>query len=811
MIKLLWRLFCRMGWQGGLQWFVLALAVCIASVLSVSLVSDRLTQSLKVSGRDFLAADRVVESANPLPDLWLKQAHDSGLQLTHTTEFSTMLLAGEQMQLASAKAIDSGYPFYGHLVLAPQQEVHPGELWLSHQLMLLLQVKLGDEVQLGSTSLRVAGELLQEPDQSFNPLALAPRALMHQHDLGAAQVILPGSRVTHRYLFHGAESALNNWDAWLATRLQPGQKLLKPEQANRNLSHQLERSERFFRVASLLGLLLGATAMSIAIQQYARQTQSMLALLKTFGASRRQIMQLLGGLLSLLTLAGIAIGCLLGWLIHRWMVWQLGSALPPDLATPSYQPFILAFVLGGALVSLLVCIPLWRLLDVPALRVLRQEQESRIPAWLALPLLIMGLLFINLLLLQDTKLVFSLLGGVIALIMALGGMGYLLLRLLPKGVTGSSFYLAVQHWQRQPLEILHQLSGIALSLLLLGVVISVRSEIVSGFQTFLPADAPNRFMINIPDADKPALEQFLQQHKLAHAPLYPIVRGRLMHINDEAVSQQDEQSGRKGIHRELTMTAQAELPADSLVVSGERWQGAMIGQVSIEQGVATDLNIKLHDRLRFTVDDQVFEVTVRNIRQVDWQSMRPNFFMIFSPDVLKPFAVNWMTSLRVSATQLPDEIELARTFPTITTLNIDSLLNKLQSVLDKLARAMTLFMLLVSAAAILVLLVQWQAGLQQRQTSLLLMRTLGARRQQLRDMLHWQAILLGGFAGITAAFSCELIRWWLHAEWSEQAWQWLPVLWWLLPLSGGSTVLLVSQFTLQPLLRRTLAARLRAL
>jgi putative ABC transport system permease protein len=358
---------------------------------------------------------------------------------------------------------------------------------------------------------------------------------------------------------------------------------------------------------------------------------------------------------------------------------------------------------------------------------------------------------------------------------------------------------------------LHQLSGIALSLLLLGVVISVRSEIVGSFQTFLPADAPNRFMINIPDTDKPALETFLQQHKLTHAPLYPIVRGRLTHINNEAVSQQDEQSGRKGIHRELTMTAQAQLPTDSLIVSGENWQGAMQGQVSIEQGVATELNIKLQDRLRFTVDGQAFEVTVRNIRQVDWQSMRPNFFMIFSPDVLQSFAVNWMTSLRVSAEQLPDEIELARAFPTITSLNIDTLLNKLQSVLDKLARAMTLLMLLVSAAAILVLLVQWQASLQQRQTSLLLMRTLGARRQQLRDMLHWQAILLGGFAGITAAFSCELIRWWLHAEWSEQPWQWLPVLWWLLPLSGATTVLLVSQFTLQPLLRRTLAERLREL
>lgn len=379
MLKLLWRLFCRMGWQGGLQWFVLALAICIASVLSVSLVAERLTQSLNVSGRDFLAADQVIESATPIPEHWLKQAQLDGLEFTATTEFSSMLLAKEQMQLAAVKAIEQCYPFYGQLRLLPQKSV-PGEIWLAHQLMLLLQVKIGTEIQLGSTTLHVAGEVVQEPDQSFNPLAFAPRALIHQHDLAAAQVLLPGSRVTYRYLFHGSSAALNNWDQWVSSRLQAGQKQLKPEQANKNLSHQLQRSERFFRIASLLGLLLGATAMHIAIQQYARQTQTMLALLKTFGISRYRILVLLGGLLCMLTFCGIAIGCIVGWLIHYWMVWQLGGVIPAELASPSMMPFVLAFVLGTVLVGLLVCIPLWRLLDVPALRVLRQEQESQLPA-----------------------------------------------------------------------------------------------------------------------------------------------------------------------------------------------------------------------------------------------------------------------------------------------------------------------------------------------------------------------------------------------------------------------------------------------
>ena len=337
----------------------------------------------------------------------------------------------------------------------------------------------------------------------------------------------------------------------------------------------------------------------------------------------------------------------------------------------------------------LVLIPLLRLVNVPALRVLRQEQESQIPNWFTLPVLLFSLLFVNYFLLRDATLVFSLLGGIVLLVCLLGGIGYVLLRTLPSGHVGSSFYLAVQHWQRQPFAILNQLSGIALALLLLGVVISMRAEIVGGFRSFLPADAPNRFLINISDFDKPALETFLRQHKLAHAPLYPIVRGRLIKINDDSVTQENNQSGRKGIHRELTMTAQTQLPAESPIVEGAPWSGTEKKQVSIEQGVAQDLNIHIGDKLTFQVDDQSFTVTVKNIRQVDWQSMRPNFFMIFSPDVFQPFIVSWMTSLKVSASAISDEVELARTFPTITSLNIDSILTKLQAVLDKVAKAIT--------------------------------------------------------------------------------------------------------------------------
>ena len=120
-----------------LRWFVLALALSVACVLSVALVADRLEQTLGSTGRDFLAADRVLQSGSPIPDNWLTEARQRGLKLVTTTSFTSMLFHGDQMQLASLKAVEAGYPFYGTLELSPPGQVQPGQIWLSPRLMVV--------------------------------------------------------------------------------------------------------------------------------------------------------------------------------------------------------------------------------------------------------------------------------------------------------------------------------------------------------------------------------------------------------------------------------------------------------------------------------------------------------------------------------------------------------------------------------------------------------------------------------------------------------------------------------------------------
>ena len=809
-MTLLMRFFSRIGWRGGLLWFVISLAVCVSSVFSVQLVAERLGQSLKVSGRNFLAADVVLQSGQSIPASFRAKATELGISDALTVEFSSMLITGDQMQLASIKAVENNYPFYGSLQLYPSEKVIPHGIWLSDTLMKLLQMKSGQTLTLGNTHLVVKGLLIDEPDQSFNPFSLAPRAVMHVDDLAAAEVLMPGSRATYRLLLHGNAQSIEHFITWVQPKLQTGDQVIRPEQANKNLSQQLVSAERFFRLASLIAVLLGGMAMYIATDYFSRKTRMMTALLKSLGASRNQIIKLIGGMLMLLSMIGVIAGLAGGWALHHLMISLLGTAIPADLAPISNFVFIKAFLSAMVLALLLICMPVIRLIAVPAMQVLRSEDNESWSHWIVLPIILVFITLMNSLVLNDIKTMLALVGGMLLLLSLLACVGWGILRLLPQGKLGSAYHLSVQPWIRHPLSLLTQLTTIALPLLLVGVVLSVRAEIFTGFHSFLPADAPNRFLINISDFERSDVETFLNQRSIAHSDFYPIVRGRLIAINQQKVTQNDREQGRKGIHRELTMTAQAKLPDYAPVVSGQAWDAKLTNQVSISDNVARDLDIHVGDKLSFTVDGQPFEVTVRNIREVDWQSMRPNFFMIFTPDVFHSMIVNWMTSYRLPLSEMNTDVELAKQFPTVTLLNIDSILEKLEGVLNQLSQAVSVLMVLVVIAGVLVLIVQWMSRMQQRQRHLSLLRIFGAGNRQLRQLLYWQATILGLLAGVVAAVGTEFIRWVLQQQWSTQPWQLLPSIWGILPLLGFTIVVLISHVILQPLLQKTLSEKIRS-
>ncbi|WP_107851539.1 ABC transporter permease [Oceanimonas marisflavi] len=790
MASLGWRLIHREVASGPLRLFVLALALCVASILSVTLVADRLNAALKVSGRDYIAADRVLSGSRPAEAHWLAEARERGLQMSVGQFFNSVLFANEQLQLASIRAVDDAFPFYGELVLAPSGPVKPGHIWLSARLLALLQVSPGDMVELGNITLNVAGELVSEPDQGFSPFLLAPRALMHLDDVAATGIFMEGSRSRYRYLFKGDDNTLADYARWLEPQLQQGQRWRGPDNADTPVARSITRAEQFFRLASLTGVLLGILAMAIALGYFSRREQDRIALLKTLGAGRRQLLSWLARLLSGLMLLGALLGAVAGYGVHQLILLALGEAMALPLPPPSLQPFAVAGGLALLTTVMLSVVPMLRLLGVPPLRVLRNEAEARISPWLSGGILLAGTVVLSWLFAGSLGLAAGLLLGLLALGALLGGLcrGLLGLARLPKGSV--AFRLALSRLNRARLATLLQFGGVALALFLASLLWVVRAELTDGFLARLPADTHNRFLINIADTDLEPVRRLLSDNGLDSSRFYPIVRGRLVRVNDVPVAEINSERG-GGLGRELNLTWSAEVPEGNRIVDGQ-WSAAA-GGVSVESGLAERLGLGLGDRLTLDLAGQTVSAEVRSIREVDWDSMKPNFYLVLSPDVLAEYPAAWMASFYLPDSQRTVEVELIRAFPTITVFDVDALLQQLRTILAQVSQALLVIMALVTGASLLVLLAQVEATLESRRRELVLLRTLGAGNRLICASLRWEWLGAGLVAGLAAALAVELcvavlLPWWLDLPWQPH-----PGLWLALPALGAGLLLLTGR------------------
>ncbi|WP_116473842.1 ABC transporter permease [Zobellella maritima] len=805
--SLSWALIWREASRGPLRLFMLALALCVASILSVTLVADRLNNALKVSGRDYIAADRILTGSRAADPGWLDEAEARGLQVAPGQSFSSVLFANDQLQLASVRAVDRQFPFYGELQLSPAGTVSPGTIWLSARLLALLKVGTGDSVELGNLTLTVAGELVREPDAGFSPFLLAPRALIHLDDVAASGIVMEGSRVRYRYLFKGEQAALDGFYAWLRPQLQPGQHWRGADDADTPVARSIGRAEQFFRLASLTGVLLGILAMAIALGYFSRREQDRIALLKTLGAGRRQLFGWLGRLLTGLLLMGSVLGGLLGYGLHKLILLALGDTLDIPLPPPSPAPFLVAAGLALLTTLMLSVVPMVRLLGVPPLRVLRHESEARIPTWWSVSILLGGTFVLSWLFAGELGLAAGLLLGLLALGVLLGTLCWLLLLLARRLGGGIAFRLALGRLQRARLATLVQFGGVALALFLGTLLWIVRGELVDGFLARLPADTPNRFLINIAELEREPIRLRLREAGLDSSQFYPIVRGRLTGINDRPVNRDVDSAQGGGQGRELNLTYTAALPDGNRLLQGSWSNGP--GGVSVESGLAERLGVGIGDRLTLDLAGQQVSAEVRNLREVDWDSMRPNFYLIFSPDVLADYSATWLASFYLPDELRSFEIALIRDFPTITVFDVEALLDQLRAVLAQVSRALLVIMALVTVASLLVLLAQVEATLDVRRQELVLLRTLGAGERLITASLRWEWLAAGLAAGLSAAMAVELcvavlLPWWLELPWQPHPWVWPS-----LPLLGAVLLLLTGRAG--GIVKGPLAVRLRQL
>lgn len=797
-LRLLW----RDSRSGELTILILALIIAVTSSTAIALFSDRLQRTMTNQAAEFLAADLVISGPAPIAAEWLAKATQLNLAQAQTAEFSSVLIEHDELLLSGIKAVSASYPLRGFLKTTtadystetvshkgPEQ----GTAWLEKRIFSALKLKLGDPITVGEKQLTITHIITYEPDKKGDLYSFSPRVMINMADLHDTNIVQPGSRVRYFFQFSGEAKALSEFKQWLKPQLNPSQRLLDIHDDRPELGSALNRAERYLGLSSTLVILISGVAIAMATRRYTERHFNAIALLRCLGCKQNEILWLYSSQFVVLGLLASGVGCLLGWFAQEGLFYLLRELLPQQVASPGLLAVLFGFIIGMATLLGFALPPLLRLKQVSPLRVLRRELEP-VPssAWLiyGLSIGIIGLLIWKYT--DDLKMTISILGVGLLTLLILGLLTVALLNIARKWLPAMSltWRFGLQGLLRNSRASVSQILAFSITLVAMVLSFTVRTDLIDNWQKQLPDNAPNHFALNIFPDQKAAFQQELQQQNINGSQFYPVVKGRLVEINNTPVQQivSKDSQGENATHRELSLTWTQDLPEENKLVAGNWWSNQQPGQVSIEQKLADSLKIKLGDLLKFTVGSQQINATVTSIRELRWNTMKPNFYMVFSPGTLDAYPSTFITSFYLPETQKNALNTLVKKYPGTTILEVDLILKQFKTILTQLTQAINYLLYFALMAGFTVLFAAVYATLDERIYEGALMRTLGANRTLLRTTHIIEFGTLGLISGVLAVVISEAIIYVLYTQ--VMAIEYHPdlYLWAVIPVTGALSV-----------------------
>lgn len=788
-------------WRGGeLGVLAAALVVAVAMVSGISSFTSRLQANLEQESHRFLAADLVLRSPRDVPQEWLAEASGRGLDVARTLSFPSMLAAGDALRLSSVKAVSSRYPLRGELTVSAQpfgtlesasRGPEPGSAWLDSRLFPLLGVGVGDTVEIGDVALTVTAAIRSEPDRAGNFSSYGPRAMFHVDDIEQSGVVQPGSRVSYRFLFAGSSEQIAEYSAWLESRIDPSHGLMDVANGEPRIAESLQRAESFLLLAGSLGVVLAGIAIALAARRFSERHYDHVAVLKSLGATSVQISMIYFAMLVMLGVLAIMLGWSLGWFI-QWVFLSIFAEYLPALdAGAGLRPLLVSGVTGMVCLLCFAWPPLRRLGGVSPLRVLRRDiAEENLKG---VGDYMVGLLAITLLMFWysgNLALTAAVLGGIFCALAIVGGAAIVLLQGgREAGMrAGSVWRLALSGLQRRGKENTIQIVIFSLAIMLLLVLLLVRTSLVEEWQVQLPDGTPNHFMVNIAPGEEREIGVLLDQNNIDREPLYPMVRGRITHLGDDLL--EDRQSANDPVMDwELNMTWSEALPPGNEITQGDWWSDdSDMPQVSVEADAAKRLNIQVGETISFKIGALDLVARVSSVRSLDWESLQPNFYIVFEPGALEEYPSTYMTSFYLDPEQKLFLNDLIRAHPTVTVIEMDVVIEQIKSIIDQVTRAIELVLVIILVAGSLVLIAGVQSSLDLRLQESAIVRTLGGSRRLILGSLVIEFVSLGLMAGALATVGAEFAVYLLQQEVLDMTFKMHPALWVLGPLVGAVVI-----------------------
>lgn len=830
---LAWRQTLRDARAGELRLLIVAVMLAVAALTAVGFFADRLHAGLQRDARALLGGDALVASDRPPPPAFVEQARERGLATATSASFPSMARApderGGASRLVAVKAVSGAYPLRGKLRLksasdGAETEVvespAPGSVWIDAALLDALNLRVGDPLLLGDAELKVARIIVVEPDRGAGFMSFAPRVMLHEADLEATGLIQPASRVTYRLGVAGNRDAdvkrFVDWaESTIKTQSLRGVRVESLESGRPEMRQTLDRAHKFLNLVALLAALLAAVAVGIASRDFATRHLDDCAMLRVLGQPQRSIALSYGlefGLVGLIaSLGGVAVG----FAVHHVFVWLLAGLVEATLPPPGLWPGALGIGVGMTLLLGFGLPPVLQLARVPALRVIRRDVGAiKASSLMVLAAGALGFAGLLLAVASDLKLGLIAVGGfaaAIAVFALLSWLAVLLLkRTVPEARAPRWLVLATRQIAARPGFAVLQVSALAVGLLALVLLVLLRTDLVASWRNATPPDAPNRFVINLQPDQADAFQQALRDAGIERYDWFPMIRGRLVAINGRDVGPTSfaEERAKRLVDREFNLSHDNVLPVHNKVAGG-KWVADEDDALSVEEGLAQTLGLKLGDRLRFDIAGQTREGRITSLRKVDWGSMRVNFFVMFPRAEMDELPITYISAFRAPAQRPGFDNMLSRDFPNITNVDVSASVGEVQKVLDQVIRAVEFLFGFTLAAGMVVLFAAVSATREARAREFAIMRALGASAKLLAMVQRAELLGVGALAGLLASIAAVIVGWALAKYAFDFEWTASPVVPLIGSLAGAVLALAAGWWGLRSVLRRPVIQTLR--
>ena len=787
------RSFRREIRSGEVLVLLFSVALAVAALTAVGFLTDRIGKAVARQANEVLAADLRLRSQEPIPETWRDRAQEFDLQTAETNTFPSVVFADDLSALATIKAVSETYPLRGNVrvsnTLFGEQRVVDntparGKAWADGALLARIDADVGDRLTVGSLELEVTAVLTYRPDQSMGFASLAPSLLINIEDIAASGLISEGSRVGYALLVAGNEDAVNEFDAAIQPELPDAVRSSNREESSERAYRAADRAQRFLSLTAVISLLLSAVAVAMSARRFAHRRMDTVALMKSLGATQRFVISASVVQLLLLGLLGVVVGSIIGFAAEKILTRILADLIASDLPDVGIMPVVLAC--GSAMVLLVgFALPsLIQLRNTPPLRVLRHDVMPPAPSRMLVAgfalAAVAALLYRSV---GDAQMLAILLGGIVVIAIALYLVGRGLVATMGhfRSGVGVAWRYGLANVARRGRDSAIQVVAFGLGLTVLLLLTIVRTDLLEGWRQTLDEDAPNHFMINIQPHELESVANIYRSAGVEPPEFVPMIRARMSTINDVSVKDREypDPGGEWMANREANLSFASKLSASNEIVAGEWWPEDYDGPplVSIEEEAALETGLTIGDRLTFIVAGREVDATIGSVRKINWDSFQPNFFMVFSPRALDGLPTTYIASLRLEKEQQPVLVTLVRTHPSISVIDLDSILQQIRGIVQKASLAVQAVFVFTLAAGIAVLFAAVQSTIDERRFESAMLRALGARKRTVFAGVMAEFAALGAAAGILASAGASILAAIVATRLFELPYEFNPLLW----------------------------------